>query len=137
MHDSTKACTSSDLSAASFPDPFPFPVFQCCTWNDGPGQTRLIIVDTSYSTTYIISSWLDCNKWSLPHPHSKVNLLVPVRILFIPNNLGVLHVASKAHSAVWIHKLLLYSTNVEKLLHCFKVARIHLRNVFTMKYTDC
>ena len=70
------------------------------------------------------------------HPHSQVDLFVPLRVLLVPDDLRPSLVSGKVDGAVRIDELLLNGTNMEELLYAFKVAGVHLGQVFTAEHTD-
>lgn len=59
------------------------------------------------------------------YSNAKVELMIPLRILLIPNDRSLPLLASKGHYTVRIHQLLLDCSNVQYLLDTLKIAGIH------------
>lgn len=55
----------------------------------------------------------------------KIDLMVPFRVLFVPNYRGPPLLAGKRDSAIWIDQFLLYSAKVKHFLDSLKVAWVH------------
>ena len=85
-----------------------------------------------------VSVWVTVVKRRLllTYPDRKVDLLVPLRILLIPYDRSPALATGKVNNAKWIHQLLLHCTNMEKLLHSFKISWIHLWHVLSTIYPD-
>ena len=79
------------------------------------------------------------NKYSYTYatyPEVKVDQLIPLRVLLIPDHLCLPLVPSKGHSAERVHQILLNSANTEELFHSLKIARVHLRKVLPSEDTN-
>lgn len=70
------------------------------------------------------------------HSDSKVDLRIPLWILFIPDDLSSPLVPSKGDSAVRVNQLLLHRPHAQDLLHPLKVPGVHLWEILSSQDTD-